>query len=54
MERLKLEKFDGDIRYYPTFKERFKLYIEPMCPKSQTALVLRSHLDSVVREKERM
>ena len=27
------------------------MYIEPMCPKSQTALVLRSHLDSVVREE---
>ena len=51
LERLKLEKFDGDIRKYPAFKERFKLYIEPMCPKSQTAFLLRSHLESVVREE---
>ena len=51
LERLKLEKFDGDLRKYPAFKERFRLYIEPMCPKSQTAFMLRSHLEPTVREE---
>ena len=51
LERLKLDKFDGDIRKYPAFKERFKLYIEPMCPSSQLPFMLRSHLDPVVKEE---
>ena len=51
LERLKLEKFDGNIRKYPAFKERFKLYIEPTCPKTQTAFLLRSHLEDLVREE---
>lgn len=50
LEKLKLDKFDGDLRKYPGFKERFKLYIEPMVPKSQVAFVLRSHLEPAVRE----
>ena len=51
LERLKLDKFDGDMRKYPGFRERFKLYIEPMCPKSQAAFVLRSHLEAAVKEE---
>ena len=51
LEKLKLEKYDGDIRKYPAFKARFNSYIEPMCPKSQTAFLLRSHLGTVVREE---
>ena len=39
LEKLKLDKFDGDLRKYPGFKERFKLYIEPMVPKAQAAFV---------------
>ena len=50
LEKLKLDKFDGDLRKYPGFKERFKLYIEPMVPKAQVAFVLRSHLEPAVRE----
>ena len=48
---MRLDKFDGDVRRYPAFKERFKLYIEPVCPKSQTAFMLRSHLEPVVRDE---
>ena len=33
LEKLKLDRFDGDIRKYPAFKERFNLYIRPMVPK---------------------
>lgn len=51
LERLKLEKFDGELRKYPSFKERFNLYIKPICPKSQLPFILRSHLESKVREE---
>lgn len=51
LERLKLEKFDGELRKYPSFKQRFKLYIEPICQKSQLPFILRSHLESNVREE---
>ena len=51
LERLKLEKFDGNIRKYPAFKDSFKKYIEPMCPKSQLAFMLRSHLEEPVKEE---
>ena len=51
LKKLELEKFDGDIRKYPAFKERFKLYIEPMYPKTHIAFLLRSHLEAPVREE---
>ena len=51
LERLKLEKFDGDLRNYPSFKERFSLYIEPMCPVAQLPFILRQHLETKVREE---
>ena len=34
LERLKLDKFDCNIRKYPAFRERFNIYIGPMCPRS--------------------
>jgi hypothetical protein len=51
LERLKLEKFDGNLRKYPAFKDSCKKYIEPMCPKSQLAFMLRSHLEEPVKEE---
>ena len=51
LERLKLEKFTGDVRKYPSFKERFNLYIVPICTETQLPFILRSHLDEAVREE---
>ena len=51
LERLRLDKFDGNLRKYPAFREGFKKYIEPMCPESQTAFMLRAHLEEVVKEE---
>ena len=51
LERLKLEKFDGNLRNYPGFKERFNLYIKPICPMSQLPFILRQHLETHVREE---
>ena len=50
-ERQKFEKFEGDIRKYPGFKDRFNSYIEPNYPKSEIAFLLRSHLSPTVREE---
>jgi hypothetical protein len=48
---LELDKFDGDLRKYPTFKERFNLHIAKDCPKLERAFMLRSHLEPSVREE---
>ena len=49
LERLKLDKFCGDLRKYPTFRETFKLYVEPMVPESQLPFILRSSLEESVK-----
>ena len=49
--RVNLEKFDGDIRKYPTFKESFINNILPLCPKAQCAFYLRNHLEQIVKEE---
>ena len=51
LERIKLEKFNGDIRKYPKFKEQFELYIKPLCSSAQLPFVLKSHLIEEVREE---
>ena len=51
LERIKLEKFDGDIRKYPKFREQFQHYVKPLCTTSQLPFVLRSHLSDTVREE---
>ena len=51
LERIKLDKFDGDIRKYPKFREQFELYVKPLCTPSQLPFVLRSHLSEEVREE---
>ena len=50
LERIQLEKFDGDIRKYPKFKDNFEQYIKPLCRHDQLPFVLRSYLDEDVRE----
>ena len=49
LERIKLDKFDGDIRKYPKFREQFECYVKPLCTSSQLPFVLRSHLSDTVR-----
>jgi hypothetical protein len=51
LERIKLEKFNGDIRKYPKFKEQFELYIKPICTASQLPFILKSHLSEEVQEE---
>ena len=50
-EKQKLEIFEGDIRKYPGFKERFTSYIEPRYSKSEAALCLRLQLSATVRDE---
>ena len=50
IERIKLEKFNGDIRKYPKFREQFELYVQPQCLTSQLPFVLRAHLTDDVKE----
>ena len=53
LERLKVRKFDGDIRKYPRFRDEFIKHVMPICSKSQQAIVLRSYLsDEVCEEME--
>ena len=51
LERIKLSKFNGDIRKYPKFREQFELYVKPMCAISQLPFLLRSHLENDVQEE---
>ena len=51
LERIKLDKFNGDIRKYPKFKEQFELYVKPLCTEAQLPFVLKSHLDEQVKEE---
>ena len=50
-ERVKLDKFCGDSRKYPGWKERTEFYIENRCPKSEQAFILRSLLEPIVKEE---
>jgi len=50
-EKQKLEIFEGDIRKYPGYKERFTSYIEPRYSKSEAALCLRLQLSATVRDE---
>ena len=37
------------MRKYPTFRETFKFYVEPMVPKSQLPFILRGSLEESVK-----
>ena len=50
-EKQKFDIFEGDIREYPGFKERFTSYIEPRYSKSEAALCLRLQLSATVRDE---
>ena len=50
LERIKLQRFAGDIRRYPEFKEDFKQQVEPKCSMSQRAFVLKHYLSDEMRE----
>ena len=49
VERLKVGKFNGEIRKYPGFRDLFKKYIEPKCKESEKAFVLREYLEEAVK-----
>ena len=51
LERIKIEKFNGDMRKYPQFREQFELYVKPLCATVQLPLILRSHLEIEIREE---
>ena len=51
IERIKLDKFDGDIRKFAKFKEQFELYVKPLCNIAQLPFVLRAHLADAVKEE---
>ena len=50
-EKQKFDIFEGDIRKYPGFKERFTSYIEPRYSKSEAALCLRLQFSATVRDE---
>jgi hypothetical protein len=51
LERLKLDKFNGDLRKYPAFRDGFMKHVAPMCQDSRKAFVLRAHLEEAVKEE---
>ena len=44
LEKIKLPKFDGEIREYPQFKRDFQRHVEPTLDKGDVSYVLRSCL----------
>ncbi|XP_068742221.1 uncharacterized protein [Montipora capricornis] len=44
LEKIKLPKFDGEIRKYPQFKRDFQRHVEPTLDKGDVSYVLRSCL----------
>ena len=50
LERLKIQRFEGNIRKYPNFKTSFETHVKPLCNESQLAFVLRSYLSDSVRD----
>ena len=50
LERMKLKKFEGNIRKYPRFKEEFLKHVMPLCDKSQLSFVLRSYVSEEICE----
>ena len=50
-EKQKLDKFEGDIRKYPSFKDRFNSYVVPRYPKSEIAFLLRTQLSPAIRDE---
>jgi len=51
LERIKIEKFQGNLRKYPKFKEQFEKYVKPLCQDAQLPFILRAHLSDDVKEE---
>ena len=51
LERMKFTCFDGNIGYYPRFKEEFHTHIKPLCNSTQLPFVLKSYLVNKVKEE---
>jgi len=51
VERMKFDKFEGDIRRYPQFKEEFTKHVAPSYLEEQRAFVLKGYLAPNVREE---
>ena len=50
LDKIKFETFKGDIRKYPCFKNEFKKHIKPHFADEEEAFVLKSYLDTNIRE----
>ena len=44
LEKIKLPKFDGEIREYPQFKRDFQRHVEPTLDKGDVSYLLQSCL----------
>ena len=51
LEKLRFDLFEGDIRKYPRFKEQFLAFIKPQYRPEEEAFVLRSYLNSSIKEE---
>ena len=51
VDGIKLDKFYGDMRKYPQFKEDFQIHIQPHCTPEQVVFVLKSHLTEEIKEE---
>ena len=50
-QRLDFEKFKGDIRDYPSWKNDFEKHISPRYPESEQSLVLKNNLCDEVNQE---
>ena len=51
INKLQFEKFTGNIRAYPTFKNEFLKHVKPKYPASEEAFVLKSYLEKEIKEE---
>ena len=51
LERIKIDKFQGNIRKYPKFKVEFEKYVKPLCQEAQLPFILKAHLSEEVKEE---
>ena len=50
LKKMKFDTFKGDIRKYPCFKREFQKHIRPHYSLEKEAFVLKSYLDSEIKE----
>ena len=51
LERIKIDKFQGNIRKYKKFKVEFEKYVKPLCQEAQLPFILKAHLSEEVKEE---